>query len=123
MGKSGRKPYTVFLNEKGTKIEPQQVIEALNALFEKPFVDLVITLIPQTQKPFDYFEFDIKYLWVAEKRQSMQVLTVLDVNSRWNLGQYCAFDIKKEDVISLFDSLFESYDLEFVSGVITVANL
>ena len=41
----------------------------------------------------------------------MQVLTVLDVNSRWNLGQYCAYTIKKEDVISLFDSLFESYDL------------
>jgi hypothetical protein len=44
-------------------------------------------LIPQTQIPFDYFEFDIKYVWVAGKRKSMQVLTVLDVNSRWNLGQ------------------------------------
>ena len=41
----------------------------------------------------------------------MQVLTVIDVNSRWNLGQYCAFTIRKEDVISLFDSLFENYDL------------
>lgn len=68
-------------------------------------------LIPQTQIPFDYWEFNIKYVWVAGKRESMQVLTVLDVNSRWDLGQYCAFTIKKEGVISLFDSLFESFDV------------
>jgi hypothetical protein len=158
LGKSGRKPYAVFLNQKGDKIEAKQVIEALKVLFEKPFVDYgyyksyiylrdelsfkvskhsvyklmkmsnllqsryaisskkgkrnwVQDLIPQTQIPFDYFEFDIKYVWVAGKRKSMQVLTVLDVNSRWNLGQYCAFTIKKEDVISLFDTLFESYNL------------
>ncbi|AYQ35361.1 DDE-type integrase/transposase/recombinase [Runella sp. SP2] len=71
----------------------------------------VKNLIPQTQIPFDYWEFDIKYVWVSGKKRSMQVLTVLDVNSRWNLGQYCAFTIRKEDVISLFDSLFESYEL------------
>lgn len=157
-GKSGRKPYAVFLNGKGDKIEACQVIGALEGLFEKPFVDYgyyksyiylrdelgfkvskhsvyklmkesgllqrryatsskrgkrnwVKELIPQTQVPFDYWEFDIKYVWIAGRRKSMQVLTVLDVNSRWNLGQYCAYGIKKEDVISLFDSLFESYDL------------
>ena len=43
--------------------------------------DAVKDLIPQTQIPFDYWEFDIKYVWVAGKRKSMQVLTVLDVNS------------------------------------------
>ena len=158
LGKSGRKPYAVFLNGKGDKIEACQVIEALGELFEKPFVDygyyksyvylrdelgfkvskhsvyklmqesgllqsrytisskrgkrnFVKDLIPQTQIPFDYWEFDIKYVWVAGKKKSMQVLTVLDVNSRWNLGQHCAYSIKKEDVILLFDNLFESYDL------------
>jgi hypothetical protein len=39
LGKSGRKPYAVFLNEKDDKIEAQQIIEALKVLFEKPFVD------------------------------------------------------------------------------------
>lgn len=39
LGKSGRKPYAVFLNQKGDKIEAKQVIEALKVLFEKPFVD------------------------------------------------------------------------------------
>jgi hypothetical protein len=48
---------------------------------------------------------------VAGKRKSMQVLNVLDVNSRWNLAKYCAFTIKKEGFISVFNTLFESYDL------------
>ena len=105
LGKSGRKPYSIFLNEKGDKIDAQQVIDALKKLFEKPFVDYgyhksyiylrddlgfkvskhsvyklmrmsgllqsryaisskkgqrhwVQDLIPQTQFPFDYLEFD-----------------------------------------------------------------
>lgn len=39
LGKSGRKPYSIFLNEKGDKIDAQQVIDALKKIFEKPFVD------------------------------------------------------------------------------------
>ena len=39
LGKSGRKPYAVLLNEKGDKVESHYVIEALKELFEKPFVD------------------------------------------------------------------------------------
>jgi hypothetical protein len=66
-------------------------------------------LIPQTKMPFDYFEFDIKFVWVSGKKKNVQVLTVLDVFSRWNLGQYIAFSIKKEDVVLLFDKIFESH--------------
>lgn len=71
----------------------------------------VTDLIPNAVKPFDYLEFDIKYVWVAAKRKSMLVLTVLDVFSRWNLGQYAAYSIKSKDVVKLFDQLFESYPL------------
>lgn len=71
----------------------------------------VKNLVPQTEVPFNYFEFDIKYVWVAGKKKNMQVLTVLDVFSRWNLGQYVAFSIKKEHVIALFDKIFSTYDL------------
>jgi hypothetical protein len=39
LGKAGRKPYAVFLNEKGDRMDAHQVIDALNKLFEKPFVD------------------------------------------------------------------------------------
>lgn len=71
----------------------------------------VTDLIPKTVLPFDYWEFDIKFVWVAGKRKNMQVLTVIDVNSRWNLGQLIAYSIKKEDVIKLFEGIFEKYSL------------
>ena len=41
----------------------------------------------------------------------MQVLIVIDVNSRWNLGQLGAYSIKKEDVIKLFKTIFAKYSL------------
>jgi hypothetical protein len=42
--------------------------------------NLVKDLIPLTQMPFDYREFDIKYVWGHWQEESMQVMTVLDVN-------------------------------------------
>jgi putative transposase len=71
----------------------------------------VSELIPQTVIPFDYWEFDIKFVWIAGKKKNMQVLTVIDVNSRWNLGQLVAYSIKKEDVIKLFKTIFAKYPL------------
>jgi putative transposase len=71
----------------------------------------VSELIPQTVIPFDYWEFDIKFVWIAGKKKNMQVLTVIDVNSRWNLGQLIAYSIKKEDVIKLFKTIFAKYPL------------
>jgi putative transposase len=71
----------------------------------------VSELIPQTVIPFDYWEFDIKFVWIAGKKKNMQVLTVIDVNSRWNLGQLIAYSIKKEDVIKLFKAIFAKYPL------------
>lgn len=71
----------------------------------------VSDLVPKTELPFDYWEFDIKFVWLAGKRKNMQVLTVLDVNSRWNLGQLVAYSIKKEDVIKLFKAIFAKYTL------------
>lgn len=71
----------------------------------------VSELIPQTVIPFDYWEFDIKFVWIAGKKRNMQVLTVIDVNSRWNLGQLVAYSIKKEDVIKLFKTIFAKYSL------------
>lgn len=68
-------------------------------------------IIPQTEIPFNYFEFDIKFVWLAGKKKNMQVLTVLDINSRWNVGQFMAFSIKKEHVKRLFDEIFKTYSL------------
>jgi putative transposase len=68
-------------------------------------------LIPQTQNPFDYFEFDIKFVWVSAKQKNAQILTVIDIFSRWNLGHFIAYSIKKDDVITLFDKIFNTYSL------------
>jgi len=37
--------------------------------------------------PFDYLEFDIKYIYVAGLNRNALLLTVIDVMSRWNLGR------------------------------------
>jgi putative transposase len=66
-------------------------------------------LIPVTDTPFNYLEFDIKYVWVAGKNKNVQILTVLDVYSRWQMGHYIAYSIKKADVIKLFDEIFSKF--------------
>ena len=38
-------------------------------------------------------------------------MTILDVYSRWQLGQYIANSIKSEDVINLFEQVFDTYPL------------
>ncbi|GEM_PF-4671091 len=39
------------------------------------------------------------------------VLTVLDVFSRWNLGQFIAYRIRKQDVITLFQRIIQQYPM------------
>ncbi len=68
-------------------------------------------LIPKVQTEFSFFEFDIKYVWVSGQRKSMQVLTILDVYSRFNMGHYMAYNIKKEDVIKLFEEVIAEFGL------------
>lgn len=52
-------------------------------------------LLPPAKDAFDYLEFDIKYFYVAGKNRNALSLTVIDVKSRWVLGQYMAWVIKK----------------------------
>lgn len=68
-------------------------------------------LLPVTNTPFDYLEFDIKYVWVSGQKVNVQILTVLDVYSRWQMGHFIAFLIKKEDVTQLFDKIFSKFTI------------
>jgi putative transposase len=68
-------------------------------------------LVPNPTTEFSFLEFDIKYIYVTGKRTNVQVLTILDVFSRWNLGHYINWSIKSQDVIALFDTIFEQYDM------------
>ncbi|MFS0489477.1 DDE-type integrase/transposase/recombinase [Leadbetterella byssophila] len=62
-------------------------------------------------REFSFLEFDIKYVYVHGTRTNAQVLTILDVYSRWQLGQYFAYSIKSEDVVKLFEHVFTSYPM------------
>lgn len=68
-------------------------------------------LVPNPITEFSFLEFDIKYMYVAAKRANVQVLTVLDVYSRWNMGQYINWSIRANDVIALFDEIFQNYQM------------
>jgi len=68
-------------------------------------------LVPPAKIAFDYLEFDIKYFYVAGKNKNALLLSVIDVKTRWVLGQYMAWEIKHQQVIDLFDQIFEVYPL------------
>ncbi len=60
-------------------------------------------LVPKPELDFSYLEFDIKYFYVHGKKRNALVLTVIDVKSRWVLGQSIAWKIHETHVITLFD--------------------
>ena len=68
-------------------------------------------LVPVVETEFSFLEFDIKYVYIQGTKTNAQVLTVLDVFSRWNLGQYIAMSIKSEDVVRLFEEIFQRYPM------------
>lgn len=68
-------------------------------------------LVPQPSGVLDYLEFDIKYIYVHGQRTHALLLTVIDVASRWVLGQYMGWKISKYEVKDLFDKIFAHYQL------------
>jgi hypothetical protein len=68
-------------------------------------------LVPNVDVPFSFFELDIKYVHIHGRRTNIQVLTIVDVYTRWNIGQYIAYSIKSNDVITLFEKVFKQYNL------------
>lgn len=68
-------------------------------------------LLPQTRRPFEYLEFDIKFVRIDGMGRHAMLLTVLDVLSRANVGHILQWSIRKEDVIALFETIFRSIPL------------
>ena len=68
-------------------------------------------LVPQPSEVLDYLEVDIKYIYVHGQKEYALLLTVIDVSSRWVLGQYLAWRISKYEVRALFDQIFAHYNL------------
>lgn len=68
-------------------------------------------LVPVATKAFEFWEFDIKYMYIAGQRRNALMLTVIDVVTRYNMGWSLAWSIKKEDVIALFAQILSRYHL------------
>ena len=114
------KTYRYLNQEKGLKIGAYRTYKLMkehNLLkFQRNNIkrtnkNWVKELVPKVQSEFSFLELDIKYVYIQGTRSNTQVLTVLDVYSRWQLGQYIANSIKSEDVIRLFGQIFETYPM------------
>jgi len=68
-------------------------------------------LVPQPSEVLNYLEFDIKYVFIHGKRRNALLLSVIDVKSRWVLGQLLKWSIDQYDVKRLFDKIFSHYNL------------
>ena len=76
-------------------------------------------LLPLTQEPFAYLEIDIKFIWVKGKKRNAQLMTVLDVFSRYNLAHFIDFSIRETHLIQLFEKVLK---LPFLPDQISLRN-
>lgn len=66
-------------------------------------------LVPQPELNFEYLEIDIKYIYIPGEQRNAMVISIIDVKSRWVLGQLMGWRINKEEVVQLFDKVFSFY--------------
>ena len=60
---------------------------------------------PVVERPLNYFEMDIKYIYIPEERRNAYLLSIIDVYSRKIVGHIFKRSIRKMDVINLWQSL------------------
>ena len=93
-----------LMKEQGLLNRPVKLTQKGSKTWIKDFV-------PKPSKSLEYFEMDIKYIYIHGKKRSALLLSVIDVESRWIIGQKLAWKMKQEDVICLFDEIFAAYQL------------
>lgn len=107
-----RQKHSLVINKK----KVYRLMKQTGLLYKRPYTPKskrlwVNELVPQPQSYFSYLEFDIKYIWIAGDRRNALVLSVIDVFSRWVLGQLISYSVRKEDVVELFDQIFAIYPM------------
>lgn len=110
---------TIWLQRCGFIINKKKVYRLMRAallLLPKPSPvrskkTWVKELLPVTEVPFDYMEFDIKYIKIDGTERNAYLLTVIDVMSRFNMGQLLQYSMRKEDVLLLFEDIFSMFAL------------
>lgn len=68
-------------------------------------------LVPHPEIPFEYWELDIKYIYIHGARRNALLLSVIDVKSRWLMGSSLQWSIKQEDVSALLQSIIDDFIL------------
>ena len=63
---------------------------------------------PNAESPLNYFEMDIKYIYIPQERRNAYLLSIIDVYSRKIVGHIFKRSIRKLDVINLWQSLKSS---------------
>jgi putative transposase len=71
----------------------------------------VTELVPTPTEAFTYWEFDIKFIYIHGTGRYAPMLSIIDVYSRYLIGWFMEWSIKKEDVVAFFDSLKTDYVL------------
>lgn len=66
----------------------------------------VLNCVPVVEKPFSFWEFDIKYMYIAGEGRNALMLTVIDVKTRIVLGWILQYSIKKHDVVKTLARIF-----------------
>lgn len=111
---------TYHLRQKyGYTINPKKVYRLMKThrLLYKPTNRLpsnktwVRNCVPVAEKPFSFWEFDIKYIFIAGEGRNALMLTVIDVKTRIVLGWILQYSIKKHDVIKLLARIFTYWQL------------
>lgn len=66
----------------------------------------VLNCVPIVEKPFSFWEFDIKYMYIAGEGRNALMLTVIDVKTRIVLGRILQYSNRKHDVIKTLARIF-----------------
>jgi putative transposase len=107
-----KQDYDYVINEKKVyRLMTENKLLNLNISVKRSKRLWVTELVPKAEHYFSYLEFDIKYFWVSGCKRNVLILTVIDVHSRWVLGQYIGWQISQFDVINLFDKIFKRHTL------------
>lgn len=71
----------------------------------------VSQLVPTPQNAFEQWEFDIKFIYIAQEGKYAPMLSIIDVYSRYLIAWQLEWSIKKEDVKALFTLIFQDYQM------------
>lgn len=106
-------------DELGYNINHKKVYNLMNInkLLNKPNRNInrskrnwIKDFVPNPVSDFAHLEFDIKYFYVLGKKRNAMVLTIIDVKSRWVLGQIIKWRLNYKDVKELFEEVFLEYN-------------